>query len=627
MTHYSSTKEIKIVKIGIYEDEPFIFTDEKGTVKGICADILNHIAEKENWDINYVKKPWGESILDLEKGKIDIMTAIAYSEPRAKRFNYTDETVLSNWRRVYGSDIQSFLDSKREKIAVLKDDIYYTGPMGIKILTERFDINCSFVEVEEYIDIPKLVQAEKVDAGVVPRLYGRNYLERFEIKETPVVFSPTELKIALSKNSSIAPLLKNKLDFYLNELKEDEDSIYYQSLEEHIGGYMSDEEGKTTKIIPDWIKTLLTGVGLISLFLGRVVVLSRVQVKRRTEDLKNSKERFKNIYHNVNGAIIIQNPDTRKILDVNEKMCEMFGYDKDEAVELSIEDLSAGDPPFTRYEADKIIQKAAEGEAQKFEWKTKDKNGRIFWIEVNIRKATIDERELLLVLVRDIDERKQAEERKSFLNNLLRQDLSSKNQIIAGYLNLLEDSKLSEEQMKFVKNALKNARDEDEIISEDDELSEMDKFKDLQRVDIIEALDHSIKNEEYNHTVKNINIEKNFPTKIGKVKGDYSIKKLFSYILKARASNTGSNTIKIDVSENDDEVLVSFQDDGEKIHDDIKDLFSGQIYNGKTAGIAGFRYYIIAEVVKHNKGRIEIKDSELGGARLDIYFKKESSSE
>ena len=37
------------VKVGIYQNEPLIFTDETGTAKGIFADILEYIAFKEKW--------------------------------------------------------------------------------------------------------------------------------------------------------------------------------------------------------------------------------------------------------------------------------------------------------------------------------------------------------------------------------------------------------------------------------------------------------------------------------------------------------------------------------------------------------------------------------------------------
>ena len=53
--------------------------------------------------------------------------------------------------------------------------------------------------------------------------------------------------------------------------------------------------------------------------------------------------------------------------------------------------------------------KAAAGEPQIFEWRAKDKAGRRFWVEVNLKRAAIGGHDRLLAIVRDITDRKQAE--------------------------------------------------------------------------------------------------------------------------------------------------------------------------------------------------------------------------
>ncbi|KXA97851.1 hypothetical protein AKJ37_02165 [candidate division MSBL1 archaeon SCGC-AAA259I09] len=64
-----------------------------------------------------------------------------------------------------------------------------------------------------------------------------------------------------------------------------------------------------------------------------------------------------------------------------------------------------------------------------------------------------------VVVLRDITERKEAEERKEFLNTLLRQDLGGKYRTMQGYLQLLEDADLPEEQGKHLRKALKAGRE------------------------------------------------------------------------------------------------------------------------------------------------------------------------
>ena len=126
--------------------------------------------------------------------------------------------------------------------------------------------------------------------------------------------------------------------------------------------------------------------------------------------LSKSEERFRTIFNAVNDAIFVHNLETGAILDINSRMCEMYGYSREEARGLDVEALSLGEPPYTQQDAFTWIKKAAEGEPQIFEWRARRKSGDLFWAEVNMRHARIGDRKRLLVVVRDVTERKQAEE-------------------------------------------------------------------------------------------------------------------------------------------------------------------------------------------------------------------------
>ncbi|MCL6629489.1 MAG: PAS domain S-box protein, partial [Armatimonadetes bacterium] len=123
-----------------------------------------------------------------------------------------------------------------------------------------------------------------------------------------------------------------------------------------------------------------------------------------------SEANYRAIFNAANDAIFVHDPETGIVLDANQKVMEMYGYSPEEARTLTIQDISSGEPPYTQEEGMQLVRRAMQGEPQIFEWKAKDKNGRIFWVEVNLKKAIIGGQDRVLAVVRDITDRKQTEE-------------------------------------------------------------------------------------------------------------------------------------------------------------------------------------------------------------------------
>jgi PAS domain S-box-containing protein len=140
------------------------------------------------------------------------------------------------------------------------------------------------------------------------------------------------------------------------------------------------------------------------------IVRDITERKRVEEALKRSEANYRSIFNAANDAVFVHETETGRILDVNNKMCEMYGYTREEVGHLNVKDLSSGISPYTEEDALKWIKKATDGDPQIFEWMAKDRSGRLFWVEVNLKRVTIGDRSRLLAVVRDITERKQSEE-------------------------------------------------------------------------------------------------------------------------------------------------------------------------------------------------------------------------
>lgn len=150
---------------------------------------------------------------------------------------------------------------------------------------------------------------------------------------------------------------------------------------------------------------------LISRFVQQLVTAESGQI----ESLKN----YQAIFNATNEAIFIHDAQNGSIVDVNNRMLEIFGYKRDEALTLDIGQVSAGTPPYSQAEAVEHVRKALLEGPQVFEWLSRRKTGELFWSEISLKRVTTHDYDKIIAVVRDISERKQADEAIAKSNKLL----------------------------------------------------------------------------------------------------------------------------------------------------------------------------------------------------------------
>jgi PAS domain S-box-containing protein len=165
----------------------------------------------------------------------------------------------------------------------------------------------------------------------------------------------------------------------------------------------------------------LAGVSLFAiLMLILFIRLKLSQKKQRIAELeKREIERnYQDIFDSSSNAIFIHDKDTGKILDVNNRMLTLYGYDdKLKACSLSVSDLSDIE---NGHDATKIVDAfltANKSGSNSFEWRARKADGEVFWAQVNLKKIVIRGVERILAEVRDISaNKKQTEELESFFS-------------------------------------------------------------------------------------------------------------------------------------------------------------------------------------------------------------------
>lgn len=138
----------------------------------------------------------------------------------------------------------------------------------------------------------------------------------------------------------------------------------------------------------------------------------------RNEQLLHSvREELQAIY-DASPDMIFVHDELGRVVDVNDNMLNNYGFSRNEVQDLSLADLSGSGitPTMVREKFSMAIQ----GLQPDFEWVARRKNGEEFPVEVRLRKLALpapdnDKKIGVLAIVRDISERKVAEEEKKQL--------------------------------------------------------------------------------------------------------------------------------------------------------------------------------------------------------------------
>jgi PAS domain S-box-containing protein len=283
-----NAEALKTVRVGVYKNKPLVFMDDNGKARGIFIDILEHIAAEEKWDLEYIYGSWPECLDRLESGEIDLMTAIALSKERAEKYDYTYETVITNWGQVFvpkGSKINSILDLDKKKIAVKMEDIHF---YGIRELTSKFNMECRFIESDGYDVVFELIEADRVHAGVVNRIFGLQNKDNYPVQETPIMFNPIEVRYAARKNTETD--LLSTIDIHLNRMYTEKDPFYDQTLNRWL-------VAPSQWVLPDTIKYIFIGIGLLLVLFAATNLTLRIKIKKRTNELSFANVKLKSEVH------------------------------------------------------------------------------------------------------------------------------------------------------------------------------------------------------------------------------------------------------------------------------------------------------------------------------------------
>jgi len=272
---------LKVVRVAAFNFNPAIYQDRDGKVKGFYVEMLEEIARRENWQIQYVYGSWGEGMERIKRGEVDLLTSVAWLEERTHFLDYGKTPIMTVWSEVYvhqKSELSGIRDMAGKKIAIMKGD---SNGKGFRNLVEKFGIPCTILEFPGFEDVFKEVEAGRADAGVVNNTFGIGRSKDFRVKSSGIIFSPFDLYFAAGKGKNGELLAV--LDGYLTRWKADKSSLYHSALNRWLH-----RNTEVVSVTPTWLIQLLLGLALSGILGTSFIVLLRRQVAARTRELQQS---------------------------------------------------------------------------------------------------------------------------------------------------------------------------------------------------------------------------------------------------------------------------------------------------------------------------------------------------
>ncbi len=273
------------LRVGLYQNSPKIAIGADGRGEGIFADILETIAARENWHIEYIPGSFSEGLARLEAGEIDLMPDVARSAERELRLAFHDEPVLSSWNQVYtspGSPIRALPDLGNRRVAVLDASVQMDN---LRQLLVNFSLSATLQAYPDYASAFTAVAAGEADAVVTNRFFGVRHAAQYGLIDTAIIFSPSRLYFATRANGDRALLAA--IDRHLIAMKGDPDSIFFRS----ITRWAVQAESPRT-VLPAWVgSAALLAVALLAAgalwvwMLRRKVAAKTAEIMHRNEEI------------------------------------------------------------------------------------------------------------------------------------------------------------------------------------------------------------------------------------------------------------------------------------------------------------------------------------------------------
>ena len=336
-------------------------------------------------------------------------------------------------------------------------------------------------------------------------------------------------------------------------------------------------------------------------------------VKERTIELHESEVKYRAIVEKSHDAIYIYYHEN--FLFVNGRACEKSGYSKEELYKMNLWVLLH---PDDKEKIIKIGKDRAKGikVPSTYEARIVRKDGKIRDCEFAVTAISYEGKYAALGIVRDITDRKKAEEEiKAYqshlkiINNILRHDITNNFTVIKSALHIFRNN----EDEKMLLEAENNVRKGVAII---ERMRKLEQFLSTHKTLNIYDLNIFFKSIKNNYLPLQIIVN-------GKAKifADEALESVFDNLIRNAIIHGKADMVKITIEKKNEDCIIKVADNGNGIPDNIKDKIFEESFKYGVKGHTGLGLYSVQKIIERYNGNIKVKNNKPKGTVFIINLK------